>query len=289
MARHVTLLPPLFVLVIVLVSVMPPRGLAADIEVLSESPLANGKMLVCWKPIAAASVDNLLIHFHGWAETVKAAFARSDRNGVLVVVNFPGLSSAYSKPFSVDDKLFQKILKDARRAVVQAGSGDLVRDWQQVTLSSFSAGYGAVREILKSPRYFQRIDAIVAADSIYAGLQANQANRQVDQQNMRDFLRFAALATERQKSFIISHSAQPTPYASTTETADYLLRSLRVVRQPDTPVFADVLRQQTRAARGQFVVLGFEGSSGKDHMRHLHHIDLIWKQLPTDSAVSDEQ
>lgn len=262
----------------------PSIGLGEGIQCSAGTAIANGTLFVCWKQPTPSVSRHLLIHFHGADEAVKAAFARSDLNAVLAVVNFPGLSSAYAKPFEIDDHLFQQILDDARHAVHKMGSDDEVEDWSRIAVSSFSAGYGAIREILKSPKYFQRIDGIVAADSIYAGLQPNQPVRQADERQMRNFLRFASLAAEEKKSFVISHSAQPTSYASTTETADYLLRSLRLARQPDSAIETTTMKQKSRASRGRFLVMGFEGSSGKEHMQHLHNIDLFWKQLSAESG-----
>ena len=137
----------------------------------------------------------------------------------------------------------------------------------------------AVREILKRPSHFDQVDAIVAADSVYAGLQQKQPERQVDEQQMRDFLRFASLAVHKKKTFVISHSTQPTPYASTTETADYLQRWLRIPRKPGSYIWTKTMRQLSQASRGRFFVLGFDGESGKDHMQDLHNIDLLWKRL----------
>ncbi len=210
-------------------------------------------------------------------EVVKDAFVRSDLKGALVVVNFPGLSSAYSGPFQADAKLFQQIIERANRAVANAASlDDKTVHWQHICLSSFSAGYGAVREILKVPAHFELIDSTFAADSIYAGLRQEQPERQINEQQMRDFLKFASMAVDGKKVFVVSHSAQVTPYASTTETADYLLRSLGIVRYPKTTTWRRTLCQQSQATRGQFSVLGFGGESGQDHLQHLHNIDLLW-------------
>ena len=227
---------------------------------------------------SADSATDVLIHFHGAPTTVKPAFERSQLPGVLVIVNFPGLSSAYSQPFAKNPQLFDQILEQSLAATAsnRAANG---KQWRRIYLSSFSAGYGAVREILKRPQNMQRIDGIVAADSIYAGLQQEEPQRKVDESNMRDFLRFAEQAVASQKTFVISHSAQSTPYASTTETADYLLRAQQLERQRDSSASTQTFRQTSRAARGQFIVLGYAGTSGEEHMQHLHHIDLLWSHL----------
>ncbi len=251
------------------------QAVAGDdvLNVAGAMPVGNGKMRVFRK--AGDVADTVLIHFHGATSTVQKAFARSDRNDVLVVINFPGLSSAYSKPFAEDSELFEYILKEAHSAATGKESGQ----WNRVYVSSFSAGYGAVREILKTPSYFKQIDGIVMADSIYAGLNTKEPKRVVNDDNMRDFVRFASLAATNKKEFILSHSAQSTSYASTTETADYLLNSLDLRRMAHSSRWSDTLRQTSRAGHGQFWVFGFEGESGQEHMQHLKSIDSFWKQL----------
>jgi hypothetical protein len=232
---------------------------------------AGGRMVLCRKT-PAESPDAVLVHFHGDPATLGKAFARSRISGVLVVVNFPGLSSAYSKPLAEDPLLFDQILTRAWRET----HGDGEPRWEAITVSSFSAGYGAVREVLKSDASLERIDAIIAADSIYAGLDDGAPIRAVDPQHMRDFLRYARLAAEGKKRFVVSHSTQATSYASTTETADYLLQELGLDRTPREATPREGLRQTSAAGRGGFKVLGFAGDTGADHMRHLREIDVLW-------------
>ena len=254
---------------------------SADLVCRPESMIANGNMHVCWKRTSGTAPEHLLIHFHGARKTTQKAFARSQLNAVMVIVNFPGLSSAYSKPFSDDARLFQHILDRAKQALPEEEVSDSFQ-WERISLSSFSAGYGAVREILKTPRYFRRINDIVAADSIYAGLEGTKEirpARRVAESNMRDFLKFATLAVDGEKRFTISHSSQPTPYASTTETADYLLQSLNIKRSETSAENTRVLTQKTHASKGQFTVMGFAGLTGEAHLNHLHHIDVFWNTI----------
>ncbi len=261
--------------VLVFSFVLIAQAVMADdvLDVAPAMPVANGSMAVFRKTGDVPSM--VLVHFHGAPSTVKEAFARSDWNAVLVVINFPGLSSAYSKPFAEDRELFGKILEQT----YYTATGKTSEVWKRVYVSSFSAGYGAVREILKTPSYFEQVAGIVAADSIYAGLNTQELKRVVDDENMRDFVRFASLAAMNKKAFVLSHSAQPTSYASTTETADYLLNSLNMTRMPHTSLSTDALRQTSRAERGQFLILGFDGVSGQEHMQHLKHIDTFWRQV----------
>jgi hypothetical protein len=248
---------------------------ADDLHISAAVKLHDGTLVVLHR--SQADARDLLIHFHGAVETVRQAHLRTGSTAVLAVVNVPGLSSAYSQPISGDATLFERILRHAWEVSRPEGVPATDPHWRRVTLSSFSAGYGAVREILKTPEHFARVDAVIAADSIYAGLGEGAAQRQVNPVHMQDFLRFARLAGEGRKMFVLSHSSQPTPYASTTETADYLLRELGIERRPDGSLSTDELRQSSRASRGRFVVLGFEGLDAPAHLQHLRRIDLFWK------------
>src|SRR5439155_17250581 len=76
---------------------------------------------------------------------------------------------------------------------------------RRVIVSSFSAGFGGVREMLKDPATFARIDALVMADSLYAGYAGDPAKRQVDPKLMEGFVKFAEDAAAAKKWFILSH------------------------------------------------------------------------------------
>jgi hypothetical protein len=237
--------------------------------------VVNGTLVVVQQTDGVPSPGQLLIHFHGALETTRKALARSEFRGTMVVVNFPGLSSAYSQPFVDHPELLEEIIGHAKTTPEDTNSAPNSR----IILSSFSAGYGAIREILKSPSHFAGIDAIVTADSIYAGLDAETPARVVSRENMSEFLRFAELATKGEKQFVLSHSAQTTPYASTTETADYLLHKLRITRAADSATQRSLFTQTSKAQQGKFTVLGFSGETGHHHMQHLHQIDLLWNLL----------
>jgi len=193
----------------------------------------------------------------------------------VLVVTMPGLSTAYAKPFQDDPALFEKLLEQARRA--EREPAEAAR-WRRVTLSCFSAGYGAVREILRSPAA-DRVDGIVAADSIYAGIDREQPRRTVSPRDMAGFLAFARQAAAGQRVFVIAHSAQQTSYASTTETADFLLTSLGLSRTrliPDADghePFAPVSRCQ----EGGLLVTGYSGESAEAHLHHLRILGRHWE------------
>lgn len=254
-------------------------------------PVAVGKgSLVVLRPAAAreaGSPGDLLIHFHGAVDTIRRAMERGGLEATVVVVNQPGLSAAYATPFRDDPALFARLLAAPTRPLGES-AGAAPPPWRRVTLSCFSAGYGAVREILRDPAALDRVDAIVAADSIYAGLdetQAAGAARRVDPRDMSGFRRFATEAAAGRKVFVVTHSAQPTPYASTTETADDLLAHVGLERETVGVLTGEEFPQVSRAVRGGFEVLGFEGASGPAHLFHLRAIDRWWTAAERAAAV----
>lgn len=223
---------------------------------------------------------DLLIHFHGAVDTIRGAMERAGTSATVVVVNQPGLSAAYAAPFRDDADLFANLVAEpARAAHGVADKAAPAPRWRRITLSCFSAGYGAVREVLRDEAAAARVDAIVAADSIYAGLdEATAADgvRRVDARDMAGFLAFARAAAAGEKVFVITHSAQPTPYASTTETADFLLATLGIVREPLMAAAGEEFSQTSRACRRRFEVHGFAGATGPAHLFHLRRLDRWW-------------
>jgi hypothetical protein len=258
---------------------------AGPIDVSPPRPVGTGSAVVLCRPASAETdqtgpAGDLLIHFHGAVDTIRGAMAKTGLETTVVVVNQPGLSAAYAAPFRADPDLFRKLLAEPART---AGHGEDAAPprWRRVTLSCFSAGYGAVREVLRDEAAAARVDAIVAADSIYAGLaETGTADadgvRRVDARDMDGFLAFARAAAAGEKVFLITHSSQPTPYASTTETADFLLTTLGVDRGAVAADAEDEYPQTSRACRGRFEVRGFAGASGPAHLFHLRSIDRWW-------------
>ena len=225
---------------------------------------------------------DLVVHFHGAEATIERALAESGWSSAVVVVNRRGLSSAYAIPFD-DPKLFARILERAREAF-RADAGAEPPEIGRLVVSSFSAGFGAVRAILAVPDHFDRIDALVLADTLYCGYhepKSKRSKRRPDPALMDGFRRFAAEATAGRKAMLVTHSAQvPEGYASTTETADDLIRHADLRSEPADDDWGDGWRLTRRAAKGKLLILGFGGKGAQDHLRHLRRLGAIWKALP---------
>ena len=231
-----------------------------------------------FRPAADGRLD-LVVHLHGAPSVVEPALVEAGWSAALVTFNRKGLSSVYSQPFA-DPALFATLLQETAEALKTLGVAEHPR-LGRVVVSSFSAGFGGVRELLKNPDHFARIDGLVMADSIYAGYAGDPAGKRVDPMLMDGFRRFAVEAAAGRKTFVLTHSAQiPPGYASTTETADFLIAALHGAAKPDAIDLGGW--STTRSCqRGRFLVLGFSGTAAEDHMAHLRRVALLWRRYRT--------
>jgi hypothetical protein len=219
------------------------------------------------------------LHLHGAPAVIESNFSGFGAPGILVNITLPGLSKIYADHFA-DATSFRDLLRELEALLRRVGPD---RPWTigRLTVSSFSAGFGGVRQLLRQPEAFDRVGTLVMADSIYCGYVGDAVLKQVDPELMSGFLRFAGLAAEGEKRLLITHSRQvPEGYASTTETADYLIAKLGGERaRAEAGAWPGGLRLLTRFARMNFEVLGFDGEAPEDHMRHLRVIGAFWRRV----------
>jgi hypothetical protein len=203
----------------------------------------------------------LFIHFHSatWLPEVAA----SRRQVAVISVQLGSGSSVYAKPFS-DPKVFHELLKEAeKKADIKFGV---------IGLTGWSAGYGAVREILKDKGAYDRVAFILLIDGMHTGY-ADKDKKTLVPEHIDVLARFAADAAAGKKQMIVTHSEiVPGTYASTTETADYLLKHLnlkRVEMKKDGPMRT---QQLTEAKKGGFTLIGYAGNAAPDHVDQLHSL-----------------
>ncbi len=170
----------------------------------------------------------LCVHFQGGVTAAIENFARMNRAGVLIASTIAGRSSAFATPYR-DPAAFAALIA-AGEVELSRRAGRPVR-FGPILVTFWSAGYGAVRELLRQPEWFQRIDALVSADSIYASVVADDV-RAPRLEDVVDFVRFAQLAARGEKTFVLAHGRYQTDYASTAESAA-LLRAAVAVEHRD--------------------------------------------------------
>lgn len=189
--------------------------------------------------------DDLLIHFHGASWVVMQA--GGDRT--VAVLNLGAGSGVYEKAFADPDAFTQ---------LVQS----LNRPFKHIYLSGFSAGYGAVRAILRN--HADEIEGVMLLDGIHTGYP-------FDASKLESFLAFARRAVAGEKAMVITHSEIfPGTFASTTECTDYLIAQLGLKRTAVVAWGPGGMQQLSSVRAGRFEVLGFAGNSAPDHIDHLH-------------------
>lgn len=245
----------------------------------------------------AAAVDaggriDVVVHFHGGLTYLAKNIEQYGFNTVLVYYSPGGFSSAYRVPFE-DDQKFERLLEEALGKLRQEERWAEDVAWGKVVVTSFSAGYGAVRELLKSPRYVERIDGVLLCDSLYASYalgsaEGDPAPRRVNSQQMKPFAEFAELAAAGEKNFTFTHSyIVPPGYAGTHETADYLAETVSVAwRALDVDGPGGMHRDRT-ASRGNFTLVGGTGDDAITHVIHLHEAGYFLNEMGLLAKVPD--
>ena len=145
----------------------------------------------------------------------------------------------------------------------------------RLTLTAFSAGHGAIRAILRDPRHFAAVHGVLLLDGMHTSYVPEgmvlEAGGTLDTTNLTAFADFARAARRGEKRFVVTHSEIfPGTFASTTETADWLLRAVGLRRTPLLAWGPRGMQQLSETHAGRFELLGFAGNTAPDHVDHLH-------------------
>ncbi len=224
--------------------------------------LDMGRMLMPKR--GALTADNgfdVMIHFHG-GNAVRKMIADSARGIFVVGIDLGAGSGAYGRPFS-DPDVFKNLLSGIERGVAEY-TGKPSAHIRRLGLTGWSAGYGAIRAILRQPSG-KRVDAVVLLDGLHSnyddenpsGLRASQ---------LKPFVQFAKRAANGGKFMFVSHSSIiPPGYASTTETAHYLTDKLGVRVSSSSAKDSPLLSRYEQAQSGGFLMRGYYGEGKDDH------------------------
>lgn len=222
--------------------------------------VSMGQMIA---PKRKRAVYDVMIHFHGH-EGARKEWVRVMDGGVLVGIDLGLGSGPYETAFrggAAFSTLLQSVERAAKKRNPRARLG-------RIGVSAWSAGYGAIQNILASPEHRSRIDSVVLLD----GLHCSYAGRSLNEGQLGPFIAFARLAAAGKKLMVVTHSSiVPPGYASTTETANYLVHKLGGKPQATRPRASDPLGLEliSRYSRGNFHMRGFAGNDKLDHCAHL--------------------
>lgn len=233
----------------------------------------KGAVLFAGPGVNAEKAVPLIVHFHGAAWLTESHIARHLPRAVLVTVNLGVGSSAYARPFA-EPSLFQNLIDEAR---LEVGAK---HPWSSITLTGFSAGYGAVRAILRQANNFAVVNNVLLLDGPHASYSpAGEMRDTVNAADLDSFVQVAREAVAGRKGIIITHSEiVPESYASTTECADHLLSELGLRRKRERRSGPMGMRQLTEVKVGRLRVFGYAGNTAPDHVGHLHAMP-TWLKL----------
>jgi len=234
-----------------------------------------------WKP-QGASID-VLVHFHGEPWIVQQNFEESGLKCVLITVNYGGASSRYRALFE-DPEFFDNLLDEALEKLKKEQAVPAEAQWGRLALSSFSSGYGAVREILLNAKYFNMTEAVVLADSLHSDFADSPTSptRGVNPAQLIAFTEYARLAADGRRTFLLTRSSiLPETYAGTPETAAYLIHALGGAETPVVPPEdgPNGFLLISRFDKGNFHMRGYAGIGPADQINHLYTIGTLFRQI----------
>ncbi len=225
----------------------------------------------------------LLIQFHGASFISERAVVGLKGNAVAASVNLGSGSRVYSDAFR-DPRTFPQLLDAVEKGLQQRfGTKPAIAS---VILSSFSAGYGAIRAILSESSNYERVDDVLLLDGLHAGYTPEgrvlAEGGQINQQDLSVFLKLAQDCSRKQsrKRFLITHSEIfPGTFVSTTEASDLILANLGLRRRAELAWGPNGMQLLSSARINHFEVLGFAGNTAPDHIDHLHGMEYFVRRL----------
>lgn len=216
----------------------------------------------------------LYIHFHGAPWLAEKSAVSVNPKAAVISVNLGAGSGIYSRAFA-DPARFEQLLQEAAKAIDPQNPPE----FKPIVLSSFSAGYGAIREILKNRENWKRFDRLVLVDSLHTGYLPEGTPGPLDTAPLEPFLGFAREAQAGRKTMVITHSEIfPGTFASTTETADYLITTLGLKQRPVLKWGPGGMQQLSDLHVRGLHILGFAGNTAPDHIDQFHGLE-HWLRL----------
>lgn len=225
--------------------------------------------------VKSKSHPTLLFFFHGGDWLPELAASRQ-KNVAVVTVQAGAGSGTYVKLFSDPDRLLKLTAEAESKSGLKFGS---------IALGGWSAGCGAIREILKSPASYDRVSSVLCVDGIHTGYvngKPGPKESAIETDNLANWTKLGRDAIGGKKRMVVTHSEIfPGTFASTTETADYLTekwglkpRSMAKWGPMKTQILSEV-------RQGKLLLVGFAGNSAPDHVDELHSLPEYLKWLMT--------
>ncbi len=208
---------------------------------------------------------DVMIHFHGH-EALRKEWVKAEDGAVLVGIDLGIGSGAYEGAFANPDA-FKDLVESVEKEVAKERGLDHAKA-RHIGLSAWSAGYGAVEDIIGQEYGKQVVDTVVLLDGLHTGYKGDD----LDTAPIQPFVDFAKRAKAGKKLMYVSHSSIiPPGYASTTETENYLVFELGGKPKHAKPRKSDPwgLDLNAKFDIGNFHMRGYDGNDKMDHCAHI--------------------
>jgi hypothetical protein len=196
---------------------------------------------------------DLVLHFHG-GDLALRELSESGEKFVLYSLTL-GPDDDYA-PLFAGSRLCAQLVSQIEQSLSQTHG--IRAHARRIALTAWSAGFMAVLSTLAQPEA-QSVDAVVLIDGLHG-------TRGVLEYPFARLVDFARRATDDQRFLLVTHSSiDPPNFASTTESAHYLINALggrpKAVRRQDR-VGLELIEYYTR---GDLHVRGYAGNDKADH------------------------
>lgn len=255
---------------------------ASDPATPSAEPIAHTTphghtLLVPRHCFAGRASFDVVIHFHGLAPVLARASSQASLDAAVLVINEGIGTAGYAQRYHFKQSL-PWLLEHAEAELLKQCPEGPDRTGR-VALSAWSAGYAALQSMLSWPGSAERVDAVMLADALHAPY---DIEGDVSELRLAPFVRFARAAVGGDKLFGFTHSAIRTPgYASTTESAEYLLEQLPF--EAEAPTLREPwpeMHESSRFAAGSASITGYDGRTARSHAQHQWAIGrTLWRKL----------
>lgn len=214
----------------------------------------------------------VLVFFHGGAFIPEIA---AEQNRMACVsVQLKSSSTGYAKAAAAEASL------PALLEPLESACGARV---DRLVLGGWSAGCAGVRALLRQPPVRERFWGAILIDGIHAGYRTGAPgplDSDLETADLDLWVEVARDAVAGRRRMLVTHSEIfPGTFASTTETADYILRQLGVKRRAVLRWGPMETQQLSEARAGGFLLMGFAGNSAPDHVDQLHSLPAYLRLL----------
>jgi hypothetical protein len=228
-------------------------------------PLSAG-MLFLPSTLTEKSEAPLLVFMHGGAWIPEIAAARH-KMACITIQRGDGY-----RPLFESQGSFGQILTQA--------SGKAKFRWTSITVAGWSAGCQGIRQIMRDSSAVKAIDRVLMIDGVHTSYTTGSPGpmeSKIDTESLQPIAAFAREAISGHKRLLVTHSEIfPGTFASTTETADWLLSDVGVARRAILEWGPMKTQMLSEAHQGAFRLVGFAGNSAPDHVDQLHALpDLL--------------